>query len=306
MFDLLTSAEASDRRKVFDVELLASRLLAASDWIRRQGQLGWLPRGYFGASTGAAAALWAAGSPGNTVRAVVSRGGCPDLADARLPLVRCPTLLIVGGADRDVLELNRVAATHLCCPCRLAVVPGATHLFEEPGSLEEVAQLSGAWFEKYLRATSAPGCGLTAVWMGLRPGEVLGLPWSAVDLKAGTLTVKQAQVRLPDGTFAIEHPKAGGDRTLKMPDGLTALLKAYKAQQKRVRLASPAWEEHGLVFTTDIGTPIDPSNLRRSVDELGVQIGIVGLSPNELRHTAISLLVDAGTHLQGSGRLRRS
>ena len=157
LFDLLTSAEASDRRKVFDVELLASRLLAASDWIRRQGQVGRLPRGYFGASTGAAAALWAAGSPDNTVRAVVSRGGRPDLADARLPLVRCPTLLIVGGADRDVLELNRVAATHLCCPCRLAVVPGATHLFEEPGSLEEVAQLSGAWFEKYLRATSAPG-----------------------------------------------------------------------------------------------------------------------------------------------------
>ena len=124
LFDLLTPAEASDRRNVFDVELLGSRLLEASDWIRRQGQIGQLPRGYFGASTGAAAALWAAGSPGNTVRAVVSRGGRPDLADARLPLVRCPTLLIVGGADRDVLELNRMAATHLYCQCQLAVVPG--------------------------------------------------------------------------------------------------------------------------------------------------------------------------------------
>ena len=101
LFDLLTPAEASNRRNVFDVELLGTRLLGASDWTRRQGQVGRLPRGYFGASTGAAAALWAAGSPGNTVRAVVSRGGRPDLADPRLPLVRCPTLLIVGGADRE-------------------------------------------------------------------------------------------------------------------------------------------------------------------------------------------------------------
>ena len=154
VFDLLTPAEASRRRNVFDVELLGSRLLEASDWTRRQGEVGQLPRGYFGASTGAAAALWAAGSPGNTVRAVVSRGGRPDLADTRLPNVRCPTLLIVGGADREVLELNRVAATHLYCQGRLAVVPGATHLFEEPGALEEVARLSGAWFEKYLPTTN--------------------------------------------------------------------------------------------------------------------------------------------------------
>jgi predicted phosphoribosyltransferase/dienelactone hydrolase len=156
LFDLLTPAEASHRRNVFDVELLGSRLLDASDWTRRQGEVGQLPRGYFGASTGAAAALWAAGSPGNTVRAVVSRGGRPDLAGARLPLVRCPTLLIVGGADREVLELNRVAATRLYCQCQLAVVPGATHLFEEPGALEEVARLSGSWFERYLPEMSAP------------------------------------------------------------------------------------------------------------------------------------------------------
>jgi len=153
LFDLLTPAEASDRRNVFDVELLGGRLLEATEWTCRQGEVGLLPRGYFGASTGAAAALWAAGSPGNTVRAVVSRGGRPDLAGDRLHLVRCPTLLIVGGADRDVLELNRVAATHLDCQCQLAVVPAATHLFEEPGALEEVARLSGAWFEKYLPAS---------------------------------------------------------------------------------------------------------------------------------------------------------
>jgi len=150
LFDLLTPTEASHRRNVFDVELLGGRLLGANDWTRRQGEIGQLPRGYFGASTGAAAALWAAGSKGSTIRAVVSRGGRPDLATARLPFVRCPTLLIVGGADRDVLDLNRMAAVHLRCQSQLAVVPGATHLFEEAGALEEVARLSGGWFEKYL------------------------------------------------------------------------------------------------------------------------------------------------------------
>jgi putative phosphoribosyl transferase len=150
LFDLLTDAEASHRPNVFDIELLGDRLLEADDWLSRQEGIGLLPRGYFGASTGAGAALWAAGSAGNTARAVVSRGGRPDLAGARLPLVRCPTLLIVGGADHQVLELNRKAATHLRCESRLAVVPGATHLFEEPGALAEVAQLSAGWFEKYL------------------------------------------------------------------------------------------------------------------------------------------------------------
>ncbi len=150
LFDLLTDAEASHRPNVFDVELLGDRLLEADDWLTRQEAVGRLPRGYFGASTGAAAALWAAGLAGNTVRAVVSRGGRPDLAGARLPLVRCPTLLIVGGADKEVLELNRMAATHLRCESRLAVVPGATHLFEESGALEEVARMSVGWFEKYL------------------------------------------------------------------------------------------------------------------------------------------------------------
>jgi pimeloyl-ACP methyl ester carboxylesterase len=155
LFDLLTPAEAADRRNVFDIELLGSRLLEASDWTRRQGGIGLLPCGYFGASTGAAAAIWAAGSRGNPVRAVVSRGGRPDLAGTQLPLVRCPTLLIVGGADREVLELNRAAAAHLRCRHQLAVVPEATHLFDEPGAIEEVAQLAGDWFEKYLPGTRA-------------------------------------------------------------------------------------------------------------------------------------------------------
>ncbi len=150
LFDLLTPDEAAARHNVFDIELLGSRLLAAIAWLREQDEIGLLPCGIFGASTGAAAALWAAGTPGSIVRAVVSRGGRPDLAGDRLADVRCPTLLIVGGADQQVLSLNRAASAHLHCRHRLVVVPGATHLFEEPGALEMVAELAGKWFAEYL------------------------------------------------------------------------------------------------------------------------------------------------------------
>jgi putative phosphoribosyl transferase len=150
LFDLLTDAEAANRRLVFDVELLAARLAAATDWAREEPELKALPRGYFGASTGAAAALIAAADRPDDVRAVVSRGGRPDLAAARLPEVRAPTLLIVGGADVEVLRLNRWALELLQAPAELAVVPGATHLFEEPGALEQVADLSARWFSDHL------------------------------------------------------------------------------------------------------------------------------------------------------------
>jgi putative phosphoribosyl transferase len=151
LFDLLTDAEAADRRLVFDVELLATRLTAATDWIREEAELGMLPRGYFGASTGAAAALIAAADRPDDVDAVVSRGGRPDLAAPRLVEVRSPTLLIVGGADVEVLQLNRGALGALQAPAELAVVPGATHLFEERGALEQVAELSARWFARWLR-----------------------------------------------------------------------------------------------------------------------------------------------------------
>ncbi len=150
LFDLLTPREAADRRQVFDIELLAHRLLAATRWIRRRGDVGGLPYGYFGASTGGGAALRAAAAPDNEVSAVVSRGGRPDLAGDALPLVRCPTLLVVGGADVAVLELNRDAGRRLRCPWQLAIVPGATHLFEEAGALESVDRLAAAWFDTYL------------------------------------------------------------------------------------------------------------------------------------------------------------
>ncbi|MFF5973769.1 phosphoribosyltransferase family protein [Streptomyces sp. NPDC012769] len=146
LFDLLTEDEAADRANVFDTPLLAERLRQAADWLAERPGAGTLPTGYFGASTGAAAALWAAAEPGSTVGAVVSRGGRPDLADARLPEVTAPTLLIVGGADPLVLDLNRQAERRLRCEHRLVTVPGAGHLFEEPGTLERVGELAADWF----------------------------------------------------------------------------------------------------------------------------------------------------------------
>ncbi|MBN8891454.1 MAG: alpha/beta hydrolase [Rhodospirillales bacterium] len=158
LFDLLTENEAADRRLVFDIPLLAGRLRDAGAWATRDGRVAALPQGYFGASTGAAAALLAAAEPGARVRAVVSRGGRPDLAGTALAQVRAPTLLIVGGADDVVLDLNRAAQARMRCECHLAVVPGATHLFEEPGTLEEVVTLARAWFLRHLQGTGAAPC----------------------------------------------------------------------------------------------------------------------------------------------------
>jgi predicted phosphoribosyltransferase/dienelactone hydrolase len=149
LFDLLTEDESLLRTNVFDIPLLASRLTAADRWLREQPGCD-VPVGYFGASTGAAAALWAAAELGEAVGAVVSRGGRPDLAGGRLPLVKAPTLLVVGSLDATVLELNRVAAEELACEHELAVVPGATHLFEEPGALEAVAGHASRWFARHL------------------------------------------------------------------------------------------------------------------------------------------------------------
>jgi len=147
LFDLLAPGEERDRANVFDVPLLARRLLAATRRLRETAEL---PLGYFGASTGAAAALWAAAELGDEVGAVVSRGGRPDLAGERLAEVRAATLLVVGGADYQVLELNCEAARALTCPHELVVIPGATHLFEEPGTLEAMAEEAGRWFVRYL------------------------------------------------------------------------------------------------------------------------------------------------------------
>jgi putative phosphoribosyl transferase len=151
LFDLLTEREALDRDKVFDVELLGARLGEATGWLQAHEPAGRLPLGYFGASTGAAAALIAAaGEP--SIGAVVSRGGRPDLADRWLARVRTPTLLIVGGEDGVVVDLNREAYARLRCEKEITIVPGATHLFEEPGALDRVVELATSWFVRYLPA----------------------------------------------------------------------------------------------------------------------------------------------------------
>lgn len=152
LFDLLTGSEEADRDNVFNIPLLGQRLAGATAWLRAQPWSGDAAIGWFGASTGAGAALWAAAEPEATVSAVVSRGGRPDLAGPRLQAVRAPTLLIVGGADDAVLELNQLAQAKLNCPNELAVVPGATHLFEEPGTLATAAGLARDWFTKHLTA----------------------------------------------------------------------------------------------------------------------------------------------------------
>ena len=156
LFDLLTPAEELDRANVFDIGLLAGRLADVTRWLASQPGAAGLPVGYFGASTGAAAALWAAAQPGTGIAAVVSRGGRPDLARPRLGSVRAPTLLIVGGRDDVVLDLNRQAQAELRCENQLAVIPGATHLFEEPGTLAAAAELARDWFTSHL-PPSAPG-----------------------------------------------------------------------------------------------------------------------------------------------------
>lgn len=152
LFDLLTEEESQTRANVFDLTLLAERLLAATGWLELQPDTGGLRLGYFGASTGAGAALIAAAQAGQRVSAVVSRGGRPDLARDWLSQVHAPTLLIVGGLDTAVLGLNHMALDQLSCPKRLVVVPGATHLFEEPGTMERVSRLACDWFIHHLRA----------------------------------------------------------------------------------------------------------------------------------------------------------
>lgn len=151
LLDLLTPDEERDRANVFDIPLLAKRLMQATDWAAVQPETAALRVGYFGASTGAGAALVAAAGDGR-IGAVVSRGGRPDLAGAALPHVAAPTLLIIGSLDGQVIELNRLADSRMRCERQIAIVPGASHLFEEPGTLDEVVILARDWFVSHLHA----------------------------------------------------------------------------------------------------------------------------------------------------------
>ena len=157
LFDLLDAQEGQDRRNVFNITLLARRLADAVDWVGRQKALAHLPLGLFGASTGAAAALVASALRPGRVCAVVCRGGRPDLAASALPVVTAPTLMIVGGADLDVVDLNQQAIARMRAPVRLKIIPGASHLCEEPGALDRVALLAAQWFRDHVPAQLGVG-----------------------------------------------------------------------------------------------------------------------------------------------------
>lgn len=150
LFDLLTPEEDTEYETRFDIDLLTERLLLATRWCRRERSVADLPYGYFGASTGAASAIRAAAVLGHEIKAVVSRGGRPDLAGDALREIDVPTLLLVGGADTDVIRLNREALQEMNCERQIMIIPGATHLFEEPGTLERVAQEAAKWFGGYM------------------------------------------------------------------------------------------------------------------------------------------------------------
>jgi pimeloyl-ACP methyl ester carboxylesterase len=151
LFDLLTETESADRRNVFDIPLLSSRVIEAIAWARADERAASYPIGLFGASTGAGAALTAAAQRPDDVVAVVSRGGRPDLAGAALPDVRAATLLIVGGEDRDVLAFNKAASLLMTCKTKLTIVPGAGHLFEEPGTLDQALSAASHWFLEHFQ-----------------------------------------------------------------------------------------------------------------------------------------------------------
>jgi len=172
LFDLLSLEEGQDRQRVFDIPLLARRLAEAVDWVGRQQALARLPIGLFGASTGAAAALVASALRPGRVHAIVSRGGRPDLAASALPAVTAPTLMIVGGTDLDVLDLNEQAIARMRAPVRLKIIPGATHLFEEPGTPDRVALLAAQWFCDHVPARARPPAGVRPAGSDERGGPV--------------------------------------------------------------------------------------------------------------------------------------
>lgn len=241
LLDLLKPEEERDRHNVFDIALLASRLAEAADWARSRSELATLPFGYFGASTGAAAALVAA-AEGPEVAAVVSRGGRPDLAGAALQAVRAPTLLIVGGHDLPVIPLNRAAFEQLSCEKDLVIVPGATHLFEEPGTMEQVIEHARRWFRRFV---SAP------------------LPYSTEDsvfddrAEAGRRLVPRLMKYRDQDPLVIALPRGGVPVAFEVAQALNAPLDVALVR----KIGAPGHEELGL------GAVVDGANAQVVLNE---------------------------------------
>ena len=234
LLDLLTAEEAKDRRNVFDIPLLAERLLEAAQWISAEPDIADLPLGLFGASTGAGAAMLAAAELHDRVKAVVSRGGRPDLAGPRLAQVSAPTLLIVGGDDRHVLALNRQALASLTCEKLLRIVPNATHLFEEPGALEAVTDMASAWFQHYL----APSARSHA------PAPPVAQPVStAAVLRAAAEPLPS----LDDPAFAAAFDRFAQSRVVLLGEASHGTSEFYRA---RAAITRRLIERHGFTIVT--------------------------------------------------------
>jgi len=243
LFDLLTAEEgridAIDGSLRFDIDLLTARLVAATDWASTERRIGALPVGYFGASTGAAAALRAAALRPEVVRAVVARGGRPDLARGALNEVHAPTLLIVGSLDTDVLALNRAAARRLAGPSRIAIVLGATHLFEEPGALDQVAQLAGDWLVLHLGAPRRHVVSPAGEHPGLMAHAILPFP----DRRSAGRLLAVRLGRLRDSRpLVVGLPRGGVPVADEVARGLEAPLDIWISR----KLGAPPQPELGL------------------------------------------------------------
>ncbi|PNG27763.1 erythromycin esterase family protein [Methylocella silvestris] len=235
LLDLLTEKEAKDRRNVFDIPLLAERLLEAAIWIRAEPDIADLPLGLFGASTGAGAAMLAAAELQGGVAAVVSRGGRPDLAGPRLAEVRAPSLLIVGGEDRQVLALNRQALAALKCEKLLKIVPNATHLFEEAGALELATDMASAWFQHYL----------TPLEPSRAPAPPAARPAPQISTAAVLRAAAEPLLSLDDPTFAAAFDRFAQSRVVLLGEASHGASEFYRA---RAAITRRLIERHGFTI----------------------------------------------------------
>ena len=241
LLDLLTPEEADNRRNVFDIPLLAQRLVEASLWISGEPELASLPLGLFGASTGAGAALLAAAELQGRVSAVVSRGGRPDLVGPRLCDVQAPTLLIVGGEDHQILALNRKALAALTCEKLLRIVPGATHVFDEPGTLESVTEMAGAWFQHHLVPPMHPGVAQRAP-AGISPG---GISPGVISPVAALRAAAEPLPPIEDPAFAAAIDRFAGCRVVLLGEASHGTSEFYRA---RAAFTRRLVERHGFTI----------------------------------------------------------